>query len=73
MTPATTEVTLDEVYRLLIEVREDVITLKATNSAKTVDDHEARIRSLEKWIWRASGISAVAGGLVGWLVPVLLR
>ncbi|WP_121189586.1 hypothetical protein [Microbacterium sp. AG790] len=46
-------ITLREVYDLVLEVRGDVATLKTTELKADVDDHESRIRSLEKWVWRA--------------------
>lgn len=42
---------------------------------KIIDDHEGRIRSLEKLVWRASGaatvIGALGGGLIGYLTKYL--
>ncbi len=58
-------ITLREVYDLVVEVRQEVALLKTTELAKDVDDHEARIRALEKWVWRAGGIGAAAGAAGG--------
>lgn len=35
-----------------------------------VDDHEPRLRKLERWMWLVSGAAGVAGGYVGQLLPV---
>lgn len=58
-------ITLREVYDLVVEVRQEVALLKTTELSKDVDDHETRIRSLEKWVWRAGGIAAAIGAAGG--------
>ena len=58
-------ITIREVYDLVLEVRQEVALLKTTELTKDVDDHEARIRSLEKWVWRAGGIAAAIGAAGG--------
>ena len=72
MTPPA-EISLREVYDLLIIVRDDLTTMKATDTASRVDDHETRLRAVEKWIWGAAGIGAVGGAVLGQVVSVLLR
>ncbi len=37
------------------------------------DDHEGRIRSLERKLWLASGAAAVAGGFLGNIAPALAK
>jgi len=58
-------ITLREVYDLVLEVRSEVTLLKTTEMKADVADHETRIRALEKWIWRASGIAATIGAVGG--------
>jgi len=65
MSPGNAEVSLDEIYRLMLEMREDLIALKAANVAKTVEDHETRIRALERLVWKAAGAAAAVGALLG--------
>lgn len=61
-------ITLREVYDLVLEVRGEVALLKTTELKQDVDDHEQRIRKLEQWIWRASGIAAALGAAGGAIV-----
>ena len=37
------------------------------------DDHEGRIRALERKVWVAAGFAAAAGGLLGNIAPPLLK
>lgn len=57
------KVTLDSMYQLLLEIRTDVNSMKSNKDS--IDDHEQRIRALEKWIWRASGLAALGGAGLG--------
>lgn len=57
------KVTLESMYRLLLEIREDVNSMKPNRSA--LDDHEQRIRKVEQMIWKAAGAAAAIGGTVG--------
>lgn len=68
------EISLREVYDVLVEVRDDVTALKTSmDSTKTdVADHETRIRGLEKLVWKAAGAAAVVGSGGGWLVSTFL-
>ncbi|MGP6170632.1 hypothetical protein ACTU6V_05425 [Microbacterium sp. A204] len=66
-------ITLREVYDLVQEVRSEVALLKTTELTKDVDDHEQRIRGLERWIWRASGIAAALGALGGTAVSQIIQ
>lgn len=72
MTPPA-EISLREVYDLLVAVRDDVTALKASGTAKAVADHEDRIRSLERKVWIAAGAAAVIGGLFGNIAPALIK
>jgi len=60
-------ITLREVYDLVLEVRSEVALLKTTELKHDVEDHETRIRALERWIWRASGIAAAIGATGGYI------
>lgn len=70
---ASTEITLREVYDVLVEVREDVTSMKVTMSDVRGDiaDHEARIRALEKRVWSIAGIATVAGAALSQVVGSL--
>lgn len=34
------------------------------SNAKSLEDHEKRLREVEKWIWKAMGIAAVGASLL---------
>ena len=65
-------ITLSEVYDLVLDVRAEVTLLKTTELKTDVADHEARIRSLEKWVWRAGGIAAAIGAAGGTLLSEMI-
>ena len=52
------KITLEDVYRELKEMRKEV-----SGVPRQVQDHEARIRSLERLVWIASGGAAIIGAL----------
>lgn len=56
-------VTLGEIYKLVLETRDTTRDTKTAVEALTVsaDDHEARIRSLERKVWVSAGVAAVGG------------
>lgn len=68
------EITLKEVYDILVDVRTDVTSIKRDleNNTTKVDDHEDRIRGLEKVIWKAMGVAAALGTGGGYLVSTFL-
>lgn len=68
------EITLREVYDLLVDVRDDVIAIKKDIEATTkkADDLEARIRGLEKLWWKASGVAAALGAGGGYFATMFL-
>lgn len=66
-------ITLREVYDLVQEVRTEVTFLKTTELKDDVSDHETRIRALERWIWRAGGIAAVGGAVLGQIVGAVIK
>ena len=47
---------------MLIQILQDLAVIK--QETKRIADHETRIRSLEKFVWSASILSAVLTGLV---------
>ena len=51
---------------MLLQILQDLAVIKA--ETKKLADHETRIRSLEKFVWSASLISAVLTGLIITLV-----
>lgn len=63
------KITLADIWHELQLVRAEVADMKAANHTADlradVADHEARIRSLEKWVWRAAGLAAAVGLLGG--------
>lgn len=65
------KVTLRDIYGLLLVLQSDVAEVKGHDVQ--IVDHETRLRALEKWIWRASGIAAAAGALGGTAVTQFLN
>lgn len=49
-----------------------IATTHDVHSSK-LDDHESRIRDLEKLVWRASGIAAFIGAAAGTVVNLLVK
>ena len=68
------EITLKEVYDILVDVRNDVTSIKSElkNTSEDVKDHESRLRSLEKWIWAAAGTGVVGGAGLAQVLQQLL-
>lgn len=64
-----------EVRQILssIDKKLDVALVSVEHSSKAVDDHEARIRVIEKAIWRAAGAAAFLGGAAGIIVNQVTR
>lgn len=62
-----------EVRQILasIDNKLDVVSLTMTHATKSVDDHEHRIRSIEKHIWRAVGAAGFVGGAAGIIASIL--
>ena len=66
-------VTLTQIYDQILEMRSDVTDIKTkleTLTSKT-DDHESRIRSLERQVWAAGGAGGALGGFLTYLISVL--
>lgn len=54
-------VTLRTVYEEVIDIKENLLTSNIPDIKTQLRDHEVRIREMEKWLWRASGIAALGG------------
>ena len=68
MNEQTTEITLREVYNAVIELKYEL-----AHTPKQVDDHEKRIRSLERLIWSLSGIASLLGAALSQLISALVN
>jgi hypothetical protein len=64
-----------EVRQILasIDNKLDVVTVTMTHATKSVDDHEHRIRAIERTVWRTAGAAAFLGASVGIFVNLLTR
>lgn len=65
--PTEARVTIREVYDIVLEVRDSVAVVPSIR--KDVDDHESRIRSLERKVWIAAGAAALLGVFGSKLAP----
>lgn len=68
MSPAGSEITLREVYDIVQELKFDLAHIP-----RIADDHEKRIRSLEKLTWSLSGVATLLGAALSQLVTFLLK
>lgn len=64
------KVTLDDIYRELLDIGKKVDGMEGQK--ESIADHEQRIRGLEKWIWRASGLAALGGAGIGQVLGQLI-
>lgn len=64
----STRVTLHTVYNLLLDFKEEM-----TGLPRRVDDHEIRIRAIEKYLWVWIGAAGVGGAGLGQLVNTLIN
>lgn len=62
-TEPTVKVTMRDVYDLLLDLKATVD--KMDGQPAQLQDHETRIRSLERKVWIAAGTATAAGGLLG--------
>lgn len=65
--PAT-RVTLGTVYNLVLELKEDLSGLP-----RKVEDHEIRIRAIEKYLWVWIGAAGVGGAGVGQIINTIIN
>lgn len=77
-TPHTTSsghvvVTLTEIYDAVMKVQVDVADIKTSleNVSKKTEDHELRIRALERRVWAAGGAGGAIGGFLTYLIQHL--
>jgi hypothetical protein len=60
------EITLKDIYEI-------VVRLDKANAADRLEDHEQRIRSLEKQVWAWAGGAALAGAFIGQAVSLAFK
>lgn len=71
-----TEQKNDEVQPVKITLRdiyEVVVRLDRANAHNRLNDHEERIRALEKQVWAWAGGAALAGGLIGQVFSLIVK
>lgn len=71
------------IRELVIEIRSDLRQLNdkidridregPTGVSRQMQDHEARLRGLEKRVWIASGAAMAAGGTIGAVAQTLIN
>lgn len=69
-TPYNPIVTLKTVYDEVVNVKDTLNGANIPDIKADVSDHEYRIRELEKWVWRASGLAALAGAGISQMISV---
>ena len=63
---------VDERTKLMQERMDDFIQQSQENCARCFEDHENRIRSLERWQWKATGIGASITGFFGAIAGIIV-
>lgn len=65
--------TLDDVAEILTGVRITLAEMTSRLSVvlSTLEDHERRMRGLERWRWMVAGICAASGVLTGTVITVV--
>lgn len=73
-TPGVT-ITLKDIYDKVetMSVKIDRIATTHDVHAQTIDDHEGRIRDLEKMVWKASGVATVLGIIGSTIVQLVIK
>ncbi|MFF7408693.1 hypothetical protein [Streptomyces lydicus] len=70
-------VSASEIYAELRRVGDAVVRLEERlahdDTSEEVDRIKERVTALEQRVWRASGVAATLGGLVGVVVPFLTK
>lgn len=64
--PNSARITVREVYDAVMSLRQDL-----QHTPRMVDDHEERIRDLERKVWGAAGIATVLGVVISQLITTL--
>lgn len=59
---------------VLNDVRTDVTAIRSDleNTTKSVEDHETRLRAVEKMMWKAMGAAALLGTGGGYILTTFL-
>lgn len=65
-------VTTRDLYIKLDKLEDTVAGYGLSGMKEQVTDHEYRIRELEKWVWRASGLAALAGAGISIIIQELV-
>jgi hypothetical protein len=68
MSPEPAEITLREVYDIVQELK-----FELAHIPRIADDHEKRIRNLERLIWSLSGVATLLGAGLSQLITVLSK
>jgi hypothetical protein len=55
-----------------VEAKQDSFLLQFSNLSKVDEDHESRIRRLERHMWTAAGFGGACGAVVGALTARLV-
>ena len=63
---------VDERTKLMQEKIDDFIQQSQENCARCFEDHENRIRTLERWQWKATGIATGISGVFGAVAGMFL-
>jgi hypothetical protein len=65
--------TLDDLASDLTEVRVTTAGIAARLDAAlaSAEDHEKRLRALERWRWMVAGVSGASGAVVGVLATIV--
>jgi hypothetical protein len=64
----STEITLREVYDIVQELK-----FELSHIPRIADDHEKRIRNLERLIWSLSGLATLLGAALSQLITSLVN
>ena len=68
MSTEPAEITLREVYDIVQELK-----FELAHIPRIADDHEKRIRNLERLIWSLSGVATLLGAGLSQLITVLSK
>ncbi len=68
MPPEPAEITLREVYDIVQELK-----FELAHIPRIADDHEKRIRNLERLIWSLSGVATLLGAGLSQLITVMAK
>lgn len=64
--PNSARITVREVYDAVMSLRQDL-----QHTPRMVDDHEERIRDLERKVWGAAGIATVLGVVISQIITLI--